>query len=328
MTTVAVNDWIRSYWQTQAIGVVAELGIADRLVDGPMDVEALAAACDVAPDPLYRVLRALASIGIFREEPPRAFGLTPMAAELRTDRPSGQAAFALFHFREFYAAWTGLLDAVRTGRPAFQTVFGQSLFDYLVDNPDRGAVFDRAMRGAHDRETVPVLDACDWAGFNSVVDVGGGNGSVVAAMTARFPGIDATLFDLPEVVRRASVELQAAAVACHIVGGSFFDSVPPGADAYLLRHIVHDWDDADAVRILERCREAAHQAGRVLVVETVIPSGNTPFLGKWRDLSMLVIGGRERTAEEYVELFRKAGLRLTRIVPTQVDVSIVEGVPM
>lgn len=330
MEAKTLNDLIRSYWLTQAIGVAAELDIADRLTDGPLTAHDLAELCGVQSEPLYRVLRALASAAIFREDEAGRFHLTPLARQLRRDAPGGQRAFAMFHHREFYRAWAGLLESVRTGQSAFTKEFGQSLFDYLEENPDRGHLFDGAMSGAHDAETLPMLDAYDFSGFDRIVDVGGGNGSVLSAILDRYAKPQCVLFDMPDVAERAKSNIGAGEShkGCSFETGSFFDAVPENADAYLLRHIVHDWDDDEAVRILSNCRRAGSPNARILVVETVIPRDNAPFLGKWRDLSMLVIGGRERTAPEYERLFQSAGLRVSRIVPTRMEISIVEGVTL
>jgi SAM-dependent methyltransferase len=207
-------------------------------------------------------------------------------------------------------------------------VFGKPFFHYMSANPDRWRIYDDAMTGVHDSETIPVLDAYDFTPFETIVDVGGGNGLALAAILRRHPGIRGVLFDLPAVADRAREVVAGAGVSdrCRIEGGDFFDSVPSSGDAYLLRHVIHDWEDGEAIAILKNCRDAMQPGGRVLVVETVIPAGNEPCFGKWLDLMMLVVGGRERTREQYGDLFSAAGLRLTRVVPTAHEVSVIEGV--
>jgi hypothetical protein len=320
-----MNQLIRGYWTTQAIFVAAELGIADLLVDGAKHPDELGRQTGVRGDMLYRVLRALASIGIFREDDDGRFSLTPLAETLCGD--SGQRAYARLHGRELYQCWARLLDAVRTGQPGFVAAYGMPAFEYFSNHPDRGAVFDQAMTGHHGPEADPMLDAYDFAAVDELVDVGGGNGSLLQAILNRHPQMRGVLFDLPRVVERARATLENANIGdrCRLVGGSFLEAVPQGADAYLLRHVIHDWADEDAVTILRNCRNAMKPRGKVLVVEIVVPAGNDPSFAKWMDLMMITYGGKERSEKQYRALFDRAGLRLTRIVPTKAGISVVEG---
>jgi len=315
-------------WSTQAIGVAAELGVADLVANGPLAVGELAARTGSDPAALYRLLRALASVGVFEEQDGRRFALTPLAGLLRSAAPGSQRSFATMMAAEFDAAWGRLLHSVRTGVPGFDAHYGQAFFDYMLANPTRHRIYDEAMNGVHGPETAPVLDAYDFADCRRVVDIGGGNGLALEALLERHPGIEGILFDLPAVAERARLRLAKTGVSARlrVEGGDFFGSVPAGADAYLLRHIVHDWQDAEAITILRRCREAAAPGARVLVIEMVIPPANQPGFGKWLDLMMLVVGGRERTAEEYRALYEAAGIEYRRLLPTACDVSIVEGV--
>jgi hypothetical protein len=229
---------------------------------------------------------------------------------------------------EHYRAWGEILYSLRTGRPAFEHLYGQPLFEYLAEHPEQARTFDAAMTGVHGPETRAMLDAYDFAGVGTLVDVGGGNGSTLCAVLLDYPAMRGILFDRPDVVERARADLQAAGLAgrCATVGGSFFASVPPGGDAYLLRHIIHDWDDEQALTILRNCRRAMKPGARLLVVESVIPPVNEPSFGKLLDLTMLIMpGGRERTEAEYRQLYSAAGFRLSRIVPTERDVSVLEG---
>ncbi len=237
---------------------------------------------------------------------------------------------ALMMGEEHYRAWGELLYSVKTGKPAFDKVFGQPVFEFLSEHPEQAAIFDKAMVGVHGRETSAILDAYDFSAFSSVADIGGGNGSNLTGLLQRYPELHGTLFDLPGVIGRAGKNIEKAGLAdrIHCIDGDFFESVPGGADAYFMRHIIHDWDDEKALRILENIRRVITEHGRLLVVESVIPPGNEPFFGKLLDVTMLVIpGGQERTEEEYRTLFGKAGFRLSRIVPTQAEVSVIEGVP-
>lgn len=315
-------------WVTQALSVAAELGLADLLVAGPRTADELALETRVHAGSLYRVLRALAGVGVFALDDDGRFALTPLAELLRSDVPGSQRAFATMMGAEFCQAWGELLHSVRTGEPGFDTRYGASFFEYMTERPERHAIYDDAMTGIHDAETGPMLEAYDFSRFGTVVDVGGGNGSALAAVLQRHPAMEGILFDLPAVAERARPTFSSPDLSarCRVEGGDFFAAVPAGADAYILRHIVHDWQDAEAVAILRNCREAMNPGGRVLVVEMVIPAGNRPGFGKWLDLMMLLVNGRERTEDEYARLFAEAGLRLERVVPTASDASIAEGV--
>src|SRR5262245_59197972 len=201
-------------------------------------------------------------------------------------------------------------------------------FEYFSKNPERGAVFDGAMTGHHGAEADPMLDAYDFSAFKDVVDVGGGNGSLLTAILKRHSEMRGVLFDLPRVVDRAqrSVEATGLRERCSFIGGSFLEAVPAGADIYILRHVVHDWRDEDAATILRNCCDAMKPAGKVLVVEIVVPAGNDPSFAKWMDLMMVTYGGKERSEKQYRELFASAGLQLTKAVPTRAGISVIEGV--
>jgi SAM-dependent methyltransferase len=313
-------------WMTQGIHVAAELGIADLLVAGPLTADELARRCGAHGDSVYRVLRALASVGIFSEDAQRRFSLTPMAEALRSDVPGTMRAFARMAGAEFYQTWGHLLDSARTGEQGFRRAFGSAWFEYMTARPDRHAIYDAAMNGVHGAETEPVINAYDFSALGTLADIGGGNGSALAAILQRNSRLHGILFELPGVAERARAVLANAQLdgRCQVVGGDFFKSVP-SADAYVLRHVIHDWEDAQAESILRNCRAAMRPGGRVLVVETVLPPGDQPCFGKWLDLMMLLVGGRERTEEQYRGLFGRAGLRLNRIVPTAHEVSVIEG---
>jgi hypothetical protein len=325
-----LNQLICGYWHSQCIYVAAKLGIADLLAAGPVSVDELATKTGTDRPSLFRLLRALASLGVFAEDAGGRFRLTPAAEPLRRDVPGSQWAMAVMMGEEHYRSWGELLYSVRTGKIAFDKIFGQPVFEFLSEHPEQAALFDQAMVGVHGRETAAMVDAYDFPQFSSLADVGGGNGSTLCGILKRQAKLHGTLFDLPGVIERAAATVNAAGLAdrVHLVAGSFFESVPGGVDAYLLRHIIHDWDDEKAILILSNVRRAIREDGRLLVVESVIPPGNEPFFGKLLDVTMLVIpGGKERTESEYRDLYARAGFRLTSVVPTTTEVSVIEGVP-
>ncbi len=326
---LTMRDLLDGYWKTQAIYVAAKLGLADLLKDGPRSADDLAAATKTHAPSLYRLLRALASLGIFAEDERRRFGLTPLAECLRRDLPGSQWAMAVMSGEEHYRAFGELLWSVQTGKPAFERMFGAPVFDYLSTHPEQAKVFDEAMVGVHGMETLAMLEAFDLSDIGVLADVGGGNGSLICGVLKQYPAMRGILFDLPGVIERARGNIAAAGLAdrCRCVAGNFFESVVPGADVYLMRHIIHDWDDDRCVKILKNIAAVLPAGGRVLIVETVIEPGNEPSFGKLLDLAMLALpGGKERTAEEYRALYAAGGFRLTRIVPARAGVSIIEGV--
>ncbi len=326
-----LNQLMSGYWHTQAIHVAAVLGLADLLEDGPRPAEQLAQQCGANPRALYRLLRALASLGIFAEDEQGRFALTPMAGCLRSDVPGSARSLAIMRGQWQYEAWGQLLYSIQTNQSAFEKMHGMPLFEYLSRHPDRGKLFDEAMTGVHGRETAAMLGAYDFSGIATLADIGGGNGSVLRAVLTNYPHIKGILFDLPAVTERAraSVEADGLAERCTVVSGNFFDAVPAGADAYLLRHVLHDWDDDRAGLVLRNCRQALGRHGKLLVVEGVVPTGNEPSVSKFFDLAMLVVpGGMERTEAEYARLFQAGGFRLARVVPTTSWVSVIEGEPI
>jgi hypothetical protein len=314
-------------WVTQMIHVAAELGVADALAAGECDCEALAAACGADADTLFRLLRGLASLGIFEETAPRRFALTPLAELLGSDHPQSLRQFARMLGDEHYLGWADLLHSVQTGDNAFRHRYGCSVFEWYAQNPRRGAIFDRAMGDFSRSETEAVLAAYDFSAIGHLVDVGGGQGSLLMAVLRAHPQLRGGVFDQPHVVAPVAVPADLAG-RLNFSGGDFFASAPAGADAYLLKHILHDWDDGACRTILRHIRAAMAPGARVLIIEQVIPPGNGPFPGKLLDLNMLVMteGGRERTPADYAQLLESAGLRLERIVPTASAVSVVEAV--
>lgn len=328
-TAQQLDQMITSYWISQAIYATAKLGIADQLKDGPQTVDQLATACSANPNALYRLLRALASAGIFFEVSPKEFRLTPLAELLRSDTAGSKRALALMTGDEQFQAWGEIVHSIQTGDTAFDKVFGKPVFEYLGENPDKAQIFDDAMTGIHGRETSSMLEAYDFSGVSVLADIGGGNGSNIMAILKKYPEMKGILFDLPHVIERAQEQIKAEGLSdrCQLVGGDFFDSVPSGADTILMRHIIHDWNDEKSQSILRNCQAAMPTNGKLLVVESVIPPGNDPFAGKFLDLVMLLIpGGKERTEDEYRALYEDSGFELSRIIPTDSELSIVEGI--
>lgn len=323
-----VGRLISGYWQSQAIYVAAKLKLADLLAGGARTAEDLASQTGAYSEALARMLRALASIGVFEQQADGRFANTVLSECLRSDVPGSQWAMAVMMGEEHFLAWSELLYCVQTGRGGFRKVFDQPIFEYLHEHPEQGQLFDAAMTSIHGAETAAMLDAYDLAEVGTLCDVGGGNGSLLLMTLERNPHLRGLLYDLPHVAERARNVVASSAFAdrCEVRGGNFFESVPNGADAYLLRHIIHDWNDELSRTILRNIREAMPAQGRVLIVESVIPPGNDPSFAKWLDLTMLVIPeGKERTESEFRDLLASAGLQLVRIVPTALEISVIEA---
>jgi hypothetical protein len=316
------------YWPAKALAAAAELGLADLLRDGPRTAASLAEICNVDAGSLHRLLRALASVGVFAQTEAGSFALTPMADLLRSDRPDSMRALARMYGSEQYQAWGGLLDSVRDGMPAFDRVFGTSYFAYLAAHPDASSIFNEAMTGWTAQLSGAVAAAYDFSRSGLVVDVGGGTGLLLATILKAGPGLQGTLLELSHVAEQANAYLRAtpAGDRCTVVAGDFFDAVPDGGSFYVLAQILHDWDDGHCAKILRNCREAMLPAAKVLIIEQVIPPQNEPSLGKWLDLHMLVLlGGRERTEAQSASLLSAADLKLDRLIPTTAGVSILEA---
>lgn len=317
------------YRWTQALYVASKLGIADKLVDGPRDAESLARELGVQSDPLFRVLRALASQGVFNLDAGRRFGLTPLAEYLRSDVPGSLAAFLTFSGEEPYRAFGELLHTVRTGQTAFDHLYGLGHFDYLATHPEANVTFHRTMAGAFERTGDP-LEGYDLRERHVLVDVGGGRGTLIAAVLRQHPLLRGILFDLPSAVREAPAILDAAGVAdrCEVVTGSAFESIPAGADVYVMSRILHDWPDEKALLLLRNSRAAMTGHGVLLLREAVLGRGApSPALAQLDLMMMTMAGGRERTEEEWRELLRRADFHLERVVSGGGLQDLIEAVP-
>jgi hypothetical protein len=327
-----VADLIMGFVPAQAVAVAAELGIADLVAREPMTAEQLAAVTHSHPRTLFRLLRYLASIGIFHADENNRFSLTPMASLLRSDMQDSMRSMARIMGRAGPLTSNHLIDAVRSAKYPFQEAFGKPLFAYLNEHPEEAQLFDSAMNGFHGGETEAMLEAFDFAGISTLADIGCGNGSVLTATLNRHPKLHGLFFDQRHVIERTRPGIDAAGVAdrSRLVSGSFFESVPDGADAYLLRHIIHDWNDEASLRILRNIRDVTPQTGRLLIVEMVIPEGNDPSIAKNFDMVMMLFppDGLERTEDEYRKLLRAGGFEILRITPTASPVSVIEAYPV
>lgn len=327
---IAMMEMIMAAWTAQAITAAADLGIADALAKGPLSAEQLASAVNADADAVSRLMRALITRGIFRQRDDGRYELTPLADTLRSDSDVSLNAWARFmgspRHREH---WSHLPDAIRSGRAVVPALRGKPFFEYVVDEPEFGEIFNGAMTSVSELAITGLIAGYDFSPYATIVDVGGGHGRLLAAILGATANSRGILFDLSHVVVGASAVLEEHRVAdrVRIAEGSFFDAVPDGGDAYILKQVIHDWVDDDAVRILGNVREAAARGKKVLLVEAVIPEHNREFPGKWVDLEMLLVAAaRERTAAEYGELLKRAGFDMTRIVETAGPFSIVEAI--
>ena len=314
-----------------ALSIAAELGVADLLADGPRNNDDLARSTGTHPRSLYRVLRLLASVGILNEPRPGDFALTEAGQLLRTGTPGSLRSWARMIGLPFWSkVYAQALHSVRTGEPVFHRVFRAELFEYLQMNPAEGEIFNAAMSDFSRQIAAAVVQAYDFAGVRRLVDVGGGHGALITTVLRAHPEMTGALCDLPHVAEGARTAIADAGLAqrCEIVGGDFFQSVPPGGDAYVLSWIIHDWDHARAVALLRNCRRALRDTGRLLLVESVVPPGDALHPSKLVDFVMLIgLGGQERTEEEYAALLVEAGFSLRRVIRTASPMSILECLP-
>jgi len=327
----AMIQMIMGFRNTQMIYVAVKLGIADLLKDGPKEVESLAQATGTDAPSLYRLLRALASVGIFAEDEQDRFALTPLAELLQSDVSGSQRARALFFGGSVeWRSWGEMMYSITTGKPTFREIYGMDPWEYMAKDPELNATFNNFMFANTQSQAEAVVAAYDFSGFDTVVDVGGGFGALISAILQANPNLHGILSDAPHVVIDAGPLLEAAGVRnrCELVPCDFFTSVPQGGDAYILKKIVHDWDDEHALAILKTCRRAVPEHGRLLIIESVIQSGNAPDPAKILDLQMLLdFAGRERTEAEFRTLLGEARFTLTKVVPAESQFSIIEAMP-
>jgi hypothetical protein len=323
------------YFVARAVYVAAELRLADLLSGGPRDAAALAAETGTHPHALYRLLRALAATGVLEHCEDDRFGLTPLGATLRSDAPgSVRAGVMMFHQPMFWRSWEALRYSVETGRPALDHIFGAPVFEYLAAHPEAAKHYDGGMTGLNAALLPAIVAAYDFTPFRRIVDVAGGHGSLLAAVLERAPHAEGLLLDLPHVaaVARRTFAERGLGTRAQAVDGSMFEAVPGGADAYLLKWILHDWDDAASAAILQRIRAAAPDHARLLIIERVLPERASASLPvrtmMMADLTMMIhLTGHERTESEFRALLHGAGWRLARVIPTGCPLSITEAEP-
>jgi hypothetical protein len=328
---IAVVSMALGYVVGQALHAAAQLGIADLVAAGPRPIDDLAAAVGAHGPSLYRVLRMLAGVGVFIEDEGRRFAQTPLSETLRADVPGSiRAAVIWINEPMHYRSCGGTLQSVMTGQPVFDDIFGMPYFDYLAAHPDAARIWDAGMACFSELENAAIARSYSFPAGAQIVDVGGGQGGFLAEALKTDPSLRGVLYDLPEVVENPR-QLTAACLLerCETVGGDFFEFLPPGADRYVFKRVLHDWDDETCVELLRRCRQALPETGRVLVIDAVIPPGNDRHPAKIVDLIMLTaLTGGERTETEFRALFAAGGFRLTRVIPTPSMLSIVEGAPV
>ncbi len=321
---------ISGFWISRAVYVIAKLGIPDLLKSGPKTAEELADATKMHAPSLHRVLRALASVGVVSSQGER-FALTPLSETLVTDAPGSLRWFTVSELgQEHYPAWGNLMHSVKTGDIAFDHFFGVDIWTYFQQNPEDAAVFNDSMTGVTAAANEEIMTKYDFSGFEKVVDIGGGHGGLITSILKKNSHVRGVLFDAPQVIEGARPKIEAAGLAdrCETVSGDFFKSVPTGGDAYVMKWIIHDWDDQKAITILRNCRNEMQPNGKLILVDCVVPETNEPHFSKFIDLNMLVMtGGKERTAKEFEKLLSDAGFKLLRVIPTDVPTSIVEAEP-
>ena len=319
----------------RSIYTAAKLGIADLLRDGPKSIKELAQATKAHELLLYRLLRALASVDIFSEVEEGTFAHTPLSTTLRTDVPNSMYYWSLlFGDTWLWRPWEELDYSVQTGKKAFDHCHGTSIFKYLAEHPEEGKTFDRGMTSLSQLSNGPIATSYDFSSFSTLADIGGGHGSLLVTILQLYPSLKGILFDRPPVIEGARQHIEESLKErCELVAGNFFEAVPTGADAYLIKYCIHDWDDEHAIKILKTCRQAMKPTSKMLIVDAVIfpQTMNNPFnsFNKYFDLLMLVIpSGKERTASQFAELYEASGFKLERIIDTGSPVSIIEGIPV
>ena len=318
--------FITAKWISQPIRVAAQLGIADLLADGPMSVDDLAAKSKTHPPTLYRLLRALAGMGIFEELEDRAFGLTSLGQCLRTGAMRAMALTFLSDWHE--KAWSSLMHSVQTGETAFDHAFGQPAFDWLGEHPEEATLFNQFQAEKTARFIPAVVGAYDFSGIKKLADIGGGTGALILAILKANPGLLGSVAELPQVAKQAREAIQASGLAdrCQAVECDFFKEAPAGHDAFIMCHILHDWDDEAGAKILANCHKALPTGGKLLLVEQLLPAGGGFSPAKLLDLEMLVIGGgKERTEAEYRALLQAAGFDLARVLETRAGIAVMEA---
>lgn len=319
-------------WKARALYAAAQLGLADLMAEGHRSAEELARASGTHAASLLRLLRALASFGVVTEIEPSRFRATRLGEALRTGAPGAARATVLTLAGDWqWKAWENVLHSLRTGQPALRKAIGKDLFDFLAANPVERAQFNEAMVGMHGRDGAAVVEAYDFSPFASIIDLGGGTGTLLTTILQSNHHLRGTLFERPETIPDAQRLIDARRLSgrCDVVTGDFFVQVPPGHDGYILAHVLHDWTDEQSVSILRNCRKAIPTHGRLLILESVLPPGDTPHPGKMMDLLMLTVtGGMERTSDEFSAMLSAADFKLVEVIATSTHQSLVEAIPV
>ena len=327
-----IIQMVSAIWTARAVYAAARLGLADIFSNGPLTAEAVAHKTNMDTRSMHRLLRALAGRGLFTEVERRRFALTDLGTALKSGAPGAARATVLTIGGDWqWKAWDHFFEALQTGDSGLRMAFGVGLFEYLAAHPDDSARFDEAMMGLYSEVGPAVVAAYDFSPFKTVADLGGGTGTLLASILRANEGLRGTVFELPYATPRAreTIEKLGLAARCKVVEGDFFKAVPKGYDIYILSHVLHDWSDEQASSILRNCRAVIGKNGRILIVEAVLPPGDTPHPGKLTDLLMLTVtGGLERTADEYDHLLGAAEFKLTRVIPTTIPQCVVEAVPI
>ena len=321
---------INGYQVSQALHVAAMLGVADQLKDGPKSYEIVAQTCGAHPTSLYRLLRALAAIGVFREGDDKEFSLTPLGVCLTSDAPRSTRNYARWIGTPGqWGSWGNLLHSIKSGESAVRFTHGTDAWTYRKEHPEEQAIFDSAMTGNSRSEAEAVLEAYDFSRFGCVVDVGGGQGLLLKTILLACPATRGILFDQPQVTASADQTLAELAERCQIVAGSFFDAVPENGDVYLMKVILHDWEDARSTEILRTCRRAMSRRATLIVIERVVGLPNEMPESKFSDLNMMVqYAAMERTRQEFDKLLKNSGFKMAEIIPTRSPLSIIVAQPM
>ena len=323
---------ISGFWTSRAVFALAKLGIPDLLKSGPKTADELASATKMHAPSLFRVLRALVSVGVLKSSDGGRFAQTPLSETLATDAPGSLRWFAISELgQEHYPAWGNLMHSVRTGEIAFDNFFGVDIWNYFQQNPEDGAVFNNSMSALTAATNDAIGSLYDFSVFDTIVDVGGGHGGLITSILQHNPKVKAVLLDAPEVIEGARSKIEAAGLSdrCETVAGDFFKSIPAGGDAYMMKWIIHDWDDEKAISILRNCRSRMRANGKLIIVDCVVPETDEPHFSKFIDLNMMVMtGGKERTANEFEQLLNAADFKLLRVIPTDLPTSIVEAEPV
>lgn len=322
-----MQTMLAGHFIAQCLHVVAVLGVADFLMQGHKTIEQIAHATGCHEPSLNRLLGTLASMGVFTRDPMGRFGLTPLGETLRSDVPGSLRDKALFEISEpMWSAWSSCLDSVRTGRPSFDQVHEATLWQYLAGHSEIAAIFNRFMTVQSQIQNAAIIESYDFSNVAVLIDVGGGHGGTLAAVLAQYPDMNGVLFDLPEVVTPASkMETSRFSNRCEVVGGDMLQSVPPEGDAYMIKRVMMGLTDDEAIRVLRNCIAAMKSAGKILVIDPMLPDGTIPHPNRLVDLLMMIIGGQCRTESEFRRLFEASGLALTRTIATRSPNFILEG---